>query len=69
MDETALADQMRILGRGLDTLIVNIYPTDEQGDIINKRLPEALEQELTLYKEQAQEADEEVPTRWAFEGV
>jgi hypothetical protein len=68
MDELAMTSRMHILGRGLDTLIVNIYPTDEQGDIINKRLHEVLEQELTDYKEQAQEADEEIPTRWVFEG-
>src|SRR5690349_23286598 len=68
MDELDMASGIRILGRGLDTLILNIYPTDEQGDIVNVRLSEVLEKELTLYKERAQELDEEVPTRWAFEG-
>src|ERR1051326_995448 len=69
MDELAmLASGIRILGRGLDTLIVNVYPTDDEGDIINMRLSEVLEQELSLYKERAQEMDEEVPTRWSFEG-
>lgn len=68
MDETLLASGIRILGRGLDTLIVNVYPTDEQGDIVQKRLPGLLEQELSLYKERAQEPDGEVPTRWAFGG-
>jgi hypothetical protein len=68
MEETMSADRIRILGPGLDTLILNIYPTDEQGSVINGRLPELLEQELNLYKERAQELDEEVPTRWVFQG-
>jgi hypothetical protein len=67
-NDTAMADALRLLGRGLDTLIVNIYPTDKEGDIVKERLPEALEQELTLYKERAQLEDEEVPTRWVFQG-
>jgi len=68
MDTTTIASRIRILGRGLDTLILNIYPTDDEGDIIQQRLPELLEQEMNLYKERAQELDEEVPTRWAFQG-
>lgn len=62
------AQQIRILGRGPDTLIVNIYPTDKEGDMVKLRLPDVLEQELTLYKERAQQLDEEVPTRWVFQG-
>ena len=64
METRTIASHMRILGRGLDTLILNIYPNDEQGDITQQRLPELLEQELNLYKERAQQLDEEVPTRW-----
>src|SRR6266446_244259 len=67
-DDTTMAHDIRFLGCGLDTLIVNIYPTDSEGDIVKERLSEALEQELTLYKERAQLADEDVPTRWVFQG-
>ena len=68
MDTTTMASRIHILGRGLDTLILNIYPTDAEGDSVNVRLPDVLEQELNLYKEQAQHLEEEVPTRWAFQG-
>lgn len=67
-DDTTMADAIHLLGRGMDTLIVNIYPTDSEGDIVKERLSEALEQELTLYKERAQLVDEDVPTRWVFQG-
>ncbi|HJT56419.1 MAG TPA: hypothetical protein VJ761_07990 [Ktedonobacteraceae bacterium] len=67
-DDRAMAQEIHFLGRGLDTLIVNVYPTDQEGDVIKERLPEALEQELTRYKERAQLEDEEVPTRWVFQG-
>ncbi len=63
-----MVQAMHVLGRGLDTLIVNVYPTDHEGETVKERLPEALEQELTRYKERAQAEDEEVPTRWVFEG-
>jgi hypothetical protein len=63
-----MADAIRLLGRGLDTLIINIYPTDQEGDIVKERLSEALEQELTLCKERAQMGVEDVPTRWVFQG-
>jgi hypothetical protein len=66
--DTSEASQIRILGRGPDTFIINIYPTDEQGDIIQARLSEVLEQELNLYKERAQRLEEKVPTRWVFQG-
>jgi hypothetical protein len=67
-NDTAMADDIHFLGRDLDTLIVNVYPTDQEGDVIKERLPEALEQELTLYKERAQLEDEDIPTRWVFQG-
>jgi hypothetical protein len=63
---------LHILGRGVDTLVYNIYPAAEKGLIefkpIRQELDQGLQEELDLYKECAQQREELVPTRWTFEG-
>jgi hypothetical protein len=57
---------VKILGAFLDTLVLNVYPTDHGFEIEERRLDPLLKEELILLKEQAQEAEEEIPTRFVF---
>jgi hypothetical protein len=59
---------VRIVGFGVDTLVLNIYPTDSEGVIVQRRVDEALQEELRLLKERAQAAEEDVVTRFVFDG-
>ena len=51
---------------GLDTLVANILPVDEEGAILQIPLPTELQEELNAYKAQAQQEEEKIPTRWVF---
>src|SRR5579884_708924 len=59
---------VRIVGCGVDTLVLNIYPTDSEGALVERRLDEALQEELRLLKERAQVEEEDVVTRFVFDG-
>ena len=60
---------VKILGAFLDTLVLNIYPTDATFHLEERRIDPLLREELTLLKEQAQEIEEDYPTRFAFNGA
>jgi hypothetical protein len=53
----------------LDTLVLNVYPTDHAFELEERRIDPLLREELTLLKGQAQEIEEDFPTRFAFNGV
>ena len=59
---------VKILGAFLDTLVINVYPTDHAFELEERRIDPLLKEELMLLKEQAQEAEEEMPTRFVFRG-
>lgn len=59
---------VQILGRGPDTIVGNINPTDDEGNVIRQQLSKALQEELNDLKQRAQLAEEPVPTRWVFDG-
>jgi hypothetical protein len=52
----------------VDTLVLNIVPTDETFSEVKRRLDTDLQQELEAWKRQAQEDEEDIPTRFVFEG-
>ena len=60
---------VQVLSCGIDTLVLNVLPTDTSYQVKRRRLDEGLQAELDAYKLQAQEQEEPVPTRWVFEGV
>jgi len=60
---------VKILGAFVDTLVLNVYPTDQAFEIEERRVDPLLQEELKLLKEQAQELEEDVPTRFAFNGA
>ncbi len=59
---------VRIVGSGVDTLVLNIYPTDSEGVMVKRRVDEDLQEELRLLKERAQREEEDVVTRFVFGG-
>jgi hypothetical protein len=63
-----MSSQVRSLIFGLDTLVANILPTDEEGNILQAPLPMELQEDLNSYKAQAQQEEEKIPTRWVFAG-
>src|SRR5262249_38311532 len=63
----ASSSQVVALSFGPDTATYMIRPTDRDFVPIKQELSEELQEELEALKKQAQEADEEVPTRWIFE--
>jgi hypothetical protein len=61
-----MESRVKILGAFLDTLVLNVYPTDATFQVEERRIDPLLREELTLLKEQAQELEEDFPTRFAF---
>ena len=63
-----MTSPVRIVGSGVDTLVLNIYPTDSAGTVVKRRVDDDLQEELRLLKEQAQAEEEDVVTRFVFGG-
>src|SRR5947209_12077896 len=60
---------VKILGAFVDTLVLNVYPTDHAFEVEERRVDPLLQEELMLLKEQAQEIEEDFPTRFTFNGA
>src|SRR5450755_3472695 len=60
---------VKIVGTGVDTLVLNVYPVDESGEVVSRRVPADLQQELTLLKQRAQDEEEDIPSRFVFNGA
>lgn len=61
-------EQVRIVARGVDTLIVNVFYTDERGKSVKRELDERLARQLDEWKREAQGVHEEVATTLRFQG-
>src|SRR5215813_12637793 len=66
-DLAASSSKLVALGFGPDTATYTIRPTDRDFQPIKQELSEELQEELEVLKKQAQDEDEQVPTRWIFE--
>jgi hypothetical protein len=55
---------VHILGAFVDTLYLNAYQTDASFRIVKKKLSDDLRLELDQWKAQAQDEEENVPTRF-----
>jgi len=64
-----MESMVKILGAFIDTLVLNVYPTDHSFEVEERRVDQLLQEELKLLKEQAQEIEEDFPTRFAFNGA
>ena len=62
-----MGSSVKIVGAGVDTLVMNIYPIDSAGAVVKRRVASDLQQELTLLKERAQVEEEDKPSRFVFD--
>ncbi len=58
----------RIVARGVDTFIVNVFHIDEQGKPVKRGLDDVLARQLDGWKREAQGIHDEVPTSLVFNG-
>ena len=63
-----MGSSVKIVGSGVDTLVMNIYPTDSAGTVVKRRVSSDLQEELTLLKERAQVEEEDIASRFVFDG-
>lgn len=61
--------EMKIVGRGVDTLVMNVCYTDGQGQPVKQELAEDLQQELETLQKEAREEETALPSRWSFQGI
>src|SRR5947209_7893360 len=66
-DNPTLVTPVKMVGFGVDTLVLNIYPTDSSYKLVKRRVDPELQEELTLLKQRAQDEEEEIPSRFVFE--
>lgn len=60
---------LRVLAYGLDTLVLNIHAADILLRPTKGTVAKELQEELDLLKEQSQQTEELIPTRFVFDGV
>jgi hypothetical protein len=58
-----------VVGRGVDTLLLNVYYTDADGKAEKRDLASFLVQQLNAWKNQAMAAEEPIVVPWAFQGI
>jgi len=58
-----------IVGRGVDTLLLNVYYTDADGKPDKRDLAPFLVEQLNTWKNQAIAAEEPVVVPWTFGGA
>jgi hypothetical protein len=61
--------EARIVNFGVDTLIVNGYHTDDQGNRIKRDIDESLRVQLNEWKKEAQGLHDALPTSYVFRGA
>src|SRR5450755_1422570 len=60
---------VKVLAAFVDTLVLNVYPSDATFEQTKGRVALELQEELAALKEQAQEQEEDITTRFTFAGV
>jgi hypothetical protein len=63
----AWIDKIKLVGYGVDTLVINVRYADETLQPIQKELDEALQQELDYLQNEAKQAETSVASDWVFE--
>lgn len=58
--------EARIVNAGVDTLVMNAFHTDEHGKPIKRDLDGLLQKQLDVWKQEAQQAHDDVPTSLTF---
>ena len=55
-----MTSRVQVLSVGLDTLVLNIVPTDINFQLVKRRVDADLQEELTVFKQRAQDEEEEI---------
>ena len=58
-----------IIGRGVDTLVLNVCYADKQFQPIKQEFDHNLQNELNILQSEARENEAPLVTRWAFKGI
>src|SRR5258708_29646768 len=61
--------KVNIVGRGVDTLVLNVCYADKQFQPIKQELDQDLQDELQVLQNEARENEAPLVTRWAFKGI
>ncbi len=64
----ALIEKIKLVGYGVDTLVLNVRYADEAFQPTQKELDEALQQELDYLQGEAKHAETAVASDWSFQG-
>jgi hypothetical protein len=69
MKEVVRMPNIKLVGYGVDTLILNVRYTDSKGRPVKQELDEKLVQELDYLQGDARRVETAVATDWTFQGV
>lgn len=64
-----MTSPVKILAAGVDTLVLNVYTTNLACQIVDGKVSQELQEELTALKEAAQEQEKDIVTRFFFDGL
>ena len=59
----------KLVARGVDTLLLNVYYTDEHGHSLKRDLASGLVERLDAWKQAAIEVEGPMVVPWVFEGA
>ena len=60
---------VKLVARGVDTLLLNVYYTDEHGTSLKRDLSSGLVERLDAWKQAAIEVEGPIVVPWVFEGA
>src|SRR2546421_10991284 len=60
--------EVKIVGRGVDTLVLNVSYADKQFQPLKQELDASLQEELNSLQGEARLAESPLASRWAFKG-
>ena len=61
--------EVKIVGRGVDTLVLNVCYTNDRFQPVKRELDEGVQRELNQLQNMARLSEAPVPTHWIFKGV
>jgi hypothetical protein len=61
--------EVKMVGRGVDTLVLNVCYADKQFQPMKQELADDLQNELNLLKSAARLNESPVLSRWTFKGI
>jgi hypothetical protein len=60
---------VKVLCAGVDTLLLNVYAVNEDWQVLPGEVAPDLQQELAVLKQRAQDEEEDIPSRFVFNGT